>query len=448
MSKQPESHLSLIIAEGEGQKIEFKQLKSGLDRELVAFANASGGSLYLGITDLGEIKGVPDSNRLVSEIQDIARNCDPPLKIHFIKHPQQVLEVVVFEGADKPYQCKDGFFLRVGPNAQKLKRDEIIALISGEGKVRFDELINQDFRYPQDFSKAGFRRFLGLAGLHTALDSQEILLSLDLATKQKGRFYLNNAGVFFFAKDPQKFFKEAYITCVKYQGTDRFQIIDKQDLLGDPITQIDQALAFCQRHNQVAYAVGKGARHQQISDYPPIALREAIINAVTHRDYFYDGAHIMLHLFSDRIEIENPGGLFKGLTLADLGKRSVRRNRAIADLLLRSKYIERVGSGITRMRQALVENANPPFEVSSSNFFGLRFFPRVSSDKGALALSLRQNKLLQFVMQRGRVSKLDCARYLEVGDDTALRELGYLVKQRLLQRQGNGKGTVYLPQEA
>ena len=99
-----------------------------------------------------------------------------------------------------------------------------------------------------------------------------------------------------------------------------------------------------------------------------------------HRDYHYDAAHVFVSIFADRLEVENPGGLFSGLSLADLGKRSVRRNRLVADLLFRARYVERVGSGIPRIRQALQENGNPPMEISVSNFFVVTFRPRLDTE--------------------------------------------------------------------
>jgi len=101
--------LRIITAEGEGQKIEFKAKLSGLANEMVAFANASGGSIYLGIADDGQIVGVSDSNRLRSQIQDIANNCDPRISIRIVAHGR-VIEIVVPEGSDKPYRSNDGFF--------------------------------------------------------------------------------------------------------------------------------------------------------------------------------------------------------------------------------------------------------------------------------------------------------------------------------------------------
>jgi ATP-dependent DNA helicase RecG len=120
--------LSLIIAEGEGQTVEFKERLSRLDREMVAFANASGGTIFIGVADSGEILGIEITNEITSRVQDIARNCDPPVDVTLHKHRGMVLEVRVVEGKQKPHQCRDGFFLRNGPNAQKLKRSEIMAI--------------------------------------------------------------------------------------------------------------------------------------------------------------------------------------------------------------------------------------------------------------------------------------------------------------------------------
>ena len=127
-----------------------------------------------------------------------------------------------------------------------------------------------------------------------------------------------------------------------------------------------------------------------------------ITNAVMHRDYLYDAAHVFVSIFADRLEVENPGGLFSGLSLADLGKRSVRRNRLVADLLFRARYVERVGSGIPRIRQALQENGNPPMEISASNFFVVTFRPRLDTES---PLSARQSRLFHFVAGRTRTTK-------------------------------------------
>ena len=435
--------LQLIIAEGEGQKVEFKERFSRLDRELVAFANASGGTVFLGIADDGRIVGIEITNEVTSRVQDSARNCDPPVAITIHKHKKdKVLEVRVAEGTQKPHQCGDGFFLRTGPNSQKLKRDEILGIAVSAGSYHFDETLSPRFRYPKDFNRGALDQFLDLSGINVQADAQSILLSLDVAESHGGELRFRQAGVLFFANEPQRFLKESMVTCVRYQGTDRTSVVDRAEILGDPITMIEESLRFVKRNMDVAYQITGGARREERYAYPLPTVREAIINAVMHRDYAYDGSHVYVHVFSDRMEIENPGGLPPGLTMDELGKRSVRRNRTIADLLYRARFVERIGSGIQRMERALAENGNPPMEVSATNFFVVKLLPRPHTSTAA-SLTARQNCLYQFGVQRGQITKGEAAEHLAVSGDTALREIKMLMEHGLVRQSGAGKATQY-----
>jgi ATP-dependent DNA helicase RecG len=145
-----DKEFQVILEEGEGYRLEFKESLSNIDREMVAFANGSGGKLFLGITDDRVVKGVAIDNKLKAQIQDIANNCQPAVKILFEEY-QNVLIVHVREGDDKPYKCSTGFYLRVGPNSQKLNRDEIIDFFKAEGKIRYDELVCTRFNYDEHF---------------------------------------------------------------------------------------------------------------------------------------------------------------------------------------------------------------------------------------------------------------------------------------------------------
>jgi ATP-dependent DNA helicase RecG len=189
-------------------------------------------------------------------------------------------------------------------------------------------------------------------------------------------------------------------------------------------------------------AKGFVARRKEIYEYPLVALREAIINAVTHRDYYYDSSHIYVHLYPDRIEIENPGGLLHGLTVESLGKRSARRNRLIADLLDRSGYIERVGSGFARMAHALHENNNPELQVSATNFFNICFYRRPVEFAAAM-LSPRQIRLYELIKAQNMVTVSRVASVLHVSHDTARRELKALLDYDVIEKIGEGKATVY-----
>lgn len=433
--------IMLIAKEGEGQTIEFKMKPSNLDREMVAFANAMGGSIFIGIDDNGNITGTSLSNKFLSQIQDIARNCDPPLHIAIKKH-LNVLEVEVKEGMDKPYRCQGGFFLRNGPNSQKLTRDEIINFAIGEGKIRFDERINSRAVFDKDFSFQKYREYLRIAKLDITIEPGDILANLGAAELQKGKLLLTNAACLFFMDDPQKYYPEAYVTAIRYHGPDRVTIIDRKDMRGDLVSQVGESMNFFKRHTSESLMITGAPRHDEVAEYPASAIREAVINALMHRDYFYDSSRVYMHIFSDRIEIENPGGLFKGLTVEDLGRRSVRRNRLIAELFFRLGFIEMVGGGIGRMFAAMKDNGNPPPEIRATNFFTITFKRRVLMNAG-IEVSERQRKLLHFVKSRGPVSRDDCARHMEVSGDTALRELKTLLKRSLVEQTGRGRATRY-----
>ena len=444
--------LELALAEGEGLTVEFKERISNLDREIVAFANTVGGVIYLGINDSGKIIGINVDNELKSQITDIAYNCDPSIKIQLeILSQERVLAIHVNKGIDKPYRCKDGFFIRNGPSSQKLKRDEIAAMITQTEKIRFDEAINEQFKFPQDFSKDALDEYLKISGIVTHAAIKDILGSLNAALIEEHYFKFTNAGVLFFAKDPQAFFPESYITAIKYKTNERFSILDKKDFKGPLISQIENTLGFVLRHMNIESSIQMGGTpylgmRKDIYEYSPVAIREAILNAVAHRDYQYDSSHIYVHMFPDYIEIENPGGLYRGLTIEDLGKRSVRRNRLIAELLHRSGFVERIGSGFARMKMALAENNNPPLEVSATNFFNIRFYKRLETVDTAL-LSPRQIKIYQLLVDNDRISKKEIANRLDVSEDTVLRELNQMIKNKVVTRSGTGKTVTYKPKE-
>ena len=197
--------VSLILQEGEGYKIEFKEGFNNLDKEIVAFANSSGGRVFLGVTDDGEIKGIGVTNELKSRIQDIANNCRPKIKIS-IDTLENIFIINVREGDDKPYECSAGFYKRIGSNSQKMTRDEIIDFFKSEGKIRFDELIVPEFSFSKDFDENKLLKFLELAGLTKSAKTDTILINLGVAKRQEGKLYLNNAGVLFFARNHRDLF--------------------------------------------------------------------------------------------------------------------------------------------------------------------------------------------------------------------------------------------------
>ncbi|MFH1830172.1 MAG: helix-turn-helix domain-containing protein [Pseudomonadota bacterium] len=345
-------------------------------KQLVAFANAEGGRIIIGVNDRNRTIGVNDSNHVRSQLQDIAKNCDPPLKVVISSQrfsEKNVLILDVPPGSKQPYSCAEGYYLRVGASSQKMKRDDLLEFIKKVQPFCFDEQLCTEFRYPKDFDKEAFRLFLAKAGINGAgLKEEELLLNLGVATKQKRNLVFNNAGVLFFAKNPKKFIRQAVVTCLLLAGTDKVDILDRKDLEGNLFENVDQSIVFLKRHLSVRYKIEKLQR-EEILELPETALREAVLNAVTHRDYSQSGAVVMIEIYRDRVEIVDPGSLPPGIKKSELGKRSVHRNPIIADLFHRIGEVDKVGSGIRRIRQAAKEAKVPSPKFEVNGFFTVTF---------------------------------------------------------------------------
>ncbi|MBI1849412.1 MAG: transcriptional regulator, partial [Planctomycetes bacterium] len=327
-----------------------------------------------GVRDDGTIAGVTDTNSLRARIQDIARNCDPP--VHVIVEPVgPVLVVHVRESDAKPVQCSDGFFWRQGAGTQKLSRDEIRDFFRTEGAIRFDLSPCPRFRYPQDFDRDKYLAWLRLSGITGRPRTEDVLINIEAAERSGGKLLFRNAGVLFFAKDVRHFFNQAYITGLLAKGTDKVHVLDRKDFAGGVVADIEDTMRFIGRNTRTAWRI-ESLRRQNIPEYPMKALREAITNAVMHRDWCMDGANVFVELHTDRIEVSSPGGLPKGMTLSDLGRKSIRRNTLIADLLHRIDFIEKAGTGIRRIREEARAGGYPEPEFEKTRFVTAVFRPK------------------------------------------------------------------------
>lgn len=366
--------LDILLQEGEGATLEYKEgVPGSLAREIVAFANSLGGRMLLGVRDDGTAVGIDDSNDLRARIQDIARNCEPPVKV-LVEAVGRVLVVTVRESESKPVQCREGFFWRQGATTQKPTRDEIRDFFRVEGAIRFDLAPCPRFRYPQDFDRTKYDAWLKLSGITGRPRVEDVLVNIDAAERAGGKLLFRNAGVLFFAKNVRRFFNQAYITCLLAKGLDKVHILDRKDFDGGVVADIEDALRFIERNTRTAYRIERLQR-ENIPEYPMKALREALTNAVMHRDWFIEGANVFVEIYTDRIEVVSPGGLPKGMALTDLGRKSVRRNALIADLLHRIEFIEKAGTGIKRIRDDVRAQGCPEPVFEANGFFTTIFRP-------------------------------------------------------------------------
>ncbi len=370
--------INILIKEGEGLTVEFKERYTPkIDRDIVAFANSKCGLLLLGVDDRGKIVGENLTNKMKAEINAIARNCDPSIHIKKIHQEGNIVVVEVAEGDEKPYGSSSGYYRRLDAVTQKMTHREVRSLFRETDNISFEDIPCRNLSL-KDISLMKVKSFLREANMSYKVSKANLasfLTSLSIYRKDK----INNTGVLMFSSKVKKFIPHAESIFASFKGTDKTNIYDRNDVKDDLLTQFNGAVAFLKKHLNVRSEI-RGFDRFDIYEIPLDALREAVVNAIVHRDYAVKGTSIYVRIFDDRVEIENPGGLPVGIAKRDFGKSSVRRNPIIADLFHRMGKVERMGSGIERMRELMREAGlkEPVFEMDA--FFRVTFYrdPRYS----------------------------------------------------------------------
>ena len=443
-----QDELDLILQEGEGYKIEFKEnVNNTLSTELVAFANASGGKILIGVRDDKSLLSLTNIQQSKTQVQDISNNCDPPINILFEEF-NNILIVNVTEGTNKPYRCTSGFYLRVGPISQKLTTQQIIDFIQSEGRIRFDELQNNECNFPDSFSKNLLTKYLQLADITKTIEDISILKNLSVIDSENEETKFRNSGVLFFTENPSQFIPQAIIVCARYEGNEKVDISDRKELKGDLISNIESSIDFIKNHLKIKIKI-EGSRRSEVPELPEVAIREAVVNAVAHRDYFEKGANIMIEIFNNRVEFTNPGGLPKGFPVDEFGSISLCRNPTIASLLLRTKYIEKMGTGINRIKKVFRDNNLPDPIFKYDSFFRVTFkrkdlmFSFRNEYKIEENPAIRMTDILEKLYKRQKVDVNEISKKHSVSDRTIRNDLEKLSELELIQSSGISKDKVY-----
>ena len=364
--------LSDLVALGEGFTTEFKRSGgSRLGPELCAFANATGGFILLGVTDDGEVCGVANHNRLKSQLQSIARAADPPIAVE-LESVGRVLCATVPAQQSKPYSYGGRFFMREGASSQQMTRDEIREFFFEEGLIRFDETPCRSFDLARDLTEQAWERFAKRAQLPGGLEPVATLENLHLA---KGG-QMTHAGAWLLARDVSRHTLRAGVTCAVLRGVTKTYILDRKELTGDLYSIFEDCMAYLQAKLNTALIPTARGRDERL-ELPEDALREALVNAIAHRDY-RSTANVQVYVFHDRVEIVTPGGLPAGMREEDLGTKSVPRNSLLFGMFYRMGLVEQIGSGIRRIRDLCREYEVPePRMDVSENWVTTTFLRRV-----------------------------------------------------------------------
>ncbi len=359
--------INFLVKEGEGLTVEFKEhFTPRIDEDIVAFSNTRGGVILLGVRDDRTVSGVTLTNDMKGRINSVARNCNPPIQVK-IKQIQDVVLIEVPQGEEKPYSCGSGYFRRLDCTTQKMTNHELRLMFQENEIVPFEDKIHKGATW-DNISKEKIRNFLKEADISMCKRvSRDILTSLNIADGDG----ITNIGVLFFAKEPRRLIIQAQMTLIAFKGVDRLHIYDRWDVQDDLLTQFNAAVLFLMKHLNLRSEI-KGINRKDIYEIPFEALREAIANAIIHRDYSVRGTSLMVEVYDDRVEIINPG-VFPWHQKKDFGKISIRRNERIADLFFRMDKVERAGTGIRRMKEEMTAAGLPPPKIRQTGFYTIVF---------------------------------------------------------------------------
>ena len=432
-----------LLKRPEGKTLEFKRDLSspgGVLRSIVAFANTAGGTLLIGVEDVTQhVRGVKNpldvEERLASVISDsILPRLIPELEILPWRRTH-VLAVQVYPSPGRPYHIKsavpdDGVYVRVGSINRRADRELIEELRRFARGASYDEQAIPEL----DSEALDFRAASELFAPVRKLKRAD-LETLRLVTKHQGRKVPTVGGMLLFGKERERFFPDAWIQAGRFQGTDKSRITDSVEIKRYPVQAVEEAVAFVHKHALHSMEIG-AVRRKERWHLPPVAMREAIINAVAHADYSQRGAPIRLSIFDDRLEVENPGLLPFGLTVDDLRHGiSKLRNRVIGRVFHELGLIEQWGSGIQRMTAAC---SDAGLTIPALEEIGTRFRVTIRTARtGSPVVDTTDQAILDVLADDNGISTQEIATAIERTPRATRTRLAKLVDRGLVREIGS-----------
>lgn len=431
-----------VLMQRESLKIEFKrEYTEEIKKTVIAFANTDGGEIRIGVDDDGSVVGVSDVDSVMLKVTNSVRDSIKPDVTMFLLCESREVEgkpvvfVDVQRGTARPYYLvgkgvrPEGVFVRQGASTVPATESAILKMIretSGDSYESARSLMQdltfqsaeRAFREEKIRFGAEQKRTLGLIGEDGAFSNLALLLSDQCLHT---------------------------VRLAVFEGASKMVFKDRAEFSGSLLQQLEEIYDYLDRINRTR-AEFAGLKRTDIRDYPPEALREALLNAIVHRDYSYS-ASTLVSVFDDRIEFVSLGGLPKGIGYGDmmLGV-SVLRNSRLAEIFYRLRLIEAYGTGMPKIMECYRGyEALPEIELSD-NAFKITL-PNVnfksSRTPEVAALPEAEARVLKHMAGRGAVSRKEIESALGLSQSSAIRVLNSLVKRRLIQKTGRGKNTAY-----
>ncbi len=434
----------------ESQNIEYKQSwRDEYLKWICGFANANGGTIFIGKYDNGKVVGVADAKQLLEEIPNKVRDVlgiVAEVNLHQTK-AGDYLEIVV-EPYPNAVNYKGQYHYRSGSTKQELKGaalDKFLLQKKGKRwdgvpvpKVSVGDLKSETLEF---FKKRGIRS-KRLSEEALSEDNTHLLENLKLIEGD----YLKRAAILLFHPDPEKFITGAYIKIGYFEN--EADLIFQDEVHGNLFEQVEKTVDLLFTKYIKALISYEGIHRVETYEYPKEAVREALLNAIAHKDY--SGlTPIQIRVYKDKIMIWNEGHLPENWTVSNLLKSHSSRpyNPDIANAFFRSGYVESWGRGISKMTELCVAEGlpEPTYLVEGSDFWVV--FKKDIYDAEyleALGLNNRQVKAVLFAKEKGKITNSDYQSLNDVSRETATRDIKELTDKKLFKSSGQkGAGAFY-----
>jgi ATP-dependent DNA helicase RecG len=437
----------------ESDTVEFKE---SFDREAVvtagAFANTRGGTIFIGMTDRGNVVGtLIGTESLRGWANTISQSTEPrliPEMEELTCEGKPVVAIRIKENPLKPVSVRGRCYRRVGSSNRVMQPHEIAEMHLQSIGSSWDltpalktTLADLDPAKVADYIKKANET--GRRSIAPDESPQTVLEKIGLVQDSKPTW----AALLLFGKDPQRFLSQAIMHCGLF-NTDEISVLDDRMVMGTIIEQVNDAMEFIRKNIRVAFVMTGEPERKQVWDYPVEALREAVINAVCHRDYTISSS-VEIRILRDSLKVWSPGRLAPGITLPELftSHASVLRNKGIAQVLYDIGWIERWGSGIQKMRSASAEAGLPEPVFQEDQGFSVIFRKDVFSAEylNRMGLNARQIQAVEYIREKGKITNSEFQVLASIKKRQATIDLKDLEQRQIISRVGKtGKGTHYV----
>lgn len=428
----------------ENKNVELKMLiNTDFKKEIVAFANTDGGKIYIGVDDDGCVVGVENIEKEMERISSMVRDSIKPDLIPFTDieaisvDGKDIICVNVSRGGKRPYYIAEkgmkpnGVYLRHGIVSVPASDETIREMIKQSDGVSYDKVrsLNQNltFKYAEEY-------FLD-RGISFSYENKRTLGLID-----SDGLYTNAA---LLLSDQC----EHSVKCAVFEDDTKFLFKTREEFTGSILKQLEEAYKYISMFNHV-HSDFVDLKRVDTFDYPKYALREALLNAIVHRDYNYSGS-IIINIFNDRIEFVSIGGLVQGISISDIMYGvSQSRNTLIANVFYRLELIESYGTGIQRIIQSYKDAKQPEFKIGQASFVTLLYN---RSHKEVITSPTKfmtdEEKVLELVALKKSIARKDVEELLGTSSFPANKVLRALVKANKITQTGSARNTRYILKE-